>query len=307
MRVLLAEDDPVTRRVLSFKLQRWGYTVTTVGTGDAALAILAAPDAPRIAILNWEMPGMDGVEVCARFRLLGIEPYTYILLLTGRQGCAHLVAGLDAGADDYLTKPFDDGELAARLRVGGRVTALQDDLLQARESLRHQALHDGLTGLLNRVGTLQALDREVAQLGRRGPLAVVMLDLDHFKRVNDTWGHIGGDMVLREATRRMGAAIRVGDRLGRMGGEEFLAVLPGCDRAAAVEVAERMCARVAEEPIRLGEARIAVTCSAGVSAAESVDEAADLVERADEALYRAKRGGRNRVEEAGVARLAKAA
>jgi two-component system cell cycle response regulator len=296
MKVLVAEDDAITLRVLTALLTSWGYEVVPAATGAAAWEALSAPDGPFLALLDWEMPGVDGVEICRRVRRLAREPYPYLVLLTGRQGRSDLVDGLDAGADDYLRKPFDEAELEARLRVGQRIGTLQQELLAARDAMQHQLLHDPLTGVLNRRGGLDALGAAVAQAGRRGgTLGALMVDLDRFKQVNDTWGHAVGDAVLREAATRIASVVRPYDRVGRMGGEEFLVVLPDCGTTAAREVAERIRARVAAEPFTAGGLSMAVTCSIGVAATDVV--AADaLVLAADQCLYRAKWQGRNRVE-----------
>jgi diguanylate cyclase (GGDEF)-like protein len=300
MRVLIAEDDLITRRVLSMMLTGWGYQVVTVGDGNAAWEVISRPDAPRLMLLDWEMPGLDGVEICRRLRGMASEPYIYVLLLTGRESHKDLIVGLDAGADDYLTKPFDDAELAARLRVGRRITKLQEELFRAREALRHQTLHDGLTSVLNRTGALEALGAEVSAVraGNGSSLCVVMFDLDHFKRINDTWGHAAGDLVLRGVAQRVGASLRATDRLGRVGGEEFLILLQGSDRATAWAMAERVRTRIGAEPFYFGEIAISVTASVGFCWLDDVNRADSLIALADQALYRAKNQGRNRVVEA---------
>jgi diguanylate cyclase (GGDEF)-like protein len=196
-----------------------------------------------LAILDWMMPGLDGVEVCRKVRQAGGAPYVYLIMLTGRAERRDVVQGMGAGADDYLSKPFDEQELRVRLRAGRRIVDLQ-------EALRTLATRDALTGTWNRRAILEILRRELARGAREGtPVGVVLADLDHFKRVNDTLGHLTGDAVLSEAARRIGAALRPYDALGRYGGEEFLIVLPGCDPEGASQVAERVRGRVAEAPV----------------------------------------------------------
>lgn len=298
-RVLAAEDNPIFQSVLRNMLRHWGYEALIARDGIEAWSILQSEDAPRLAILDWMMPGMDGVDVCRHVRAAGREPYIYIVLLTARTQAADLVQGMEAGADDYLTKPFAAPELRVRLRAGIRILDLQEQLVATREALRVQATHDVLTGLLNRGAILQALETELDRAGRRKePLSVMMADVDRFKLVNDTHGHQVGDAVLVEAARRMKLAIRRYDSLGRYGGEEFLFVLPGCGRESAAAEAERIRAVIADEPFTAGELRLSVTCSVGVSPREAgggehVDQ---LIQRSDQALYHAKANGRNRVE-----------
>jgi diguanylate cyclase (GGDEF)-like protein len=239
------------------------------------------------------MPGMDGVEICRRIRSAGREPYIYILLLTARNESQDLIEGMDAGADDYLTKPFNAHELRVRIRAGRRILDLQEELLQAREALREQATHDALTGLLNRAAILAKLDDELARSARDGrPVSVLMMDLDRFKAVNDTHGHLAGDAVLREAASRLKSAARRYDSVGRYGGEEFLVVLPGCDAAAAAAQAERLREVMAGTPFRADSRPFAITCSIGLACTS--DCAPEfLVRDADDALYQAKGQGRN--------------
>ena len=298
-RVLAAEDNPVFQSMLRTMLTKWGYQAVIARDGTEAWQVLQSPNSPRLAILDWMMPGMDGVEVCRRVRAAAREPYIYILLLTARTESQDLVEGMDAGADDYLTKPFNAHELRVRLRAGRRILDLQEELLAAREALREQATHDSLTGLLNRASILEAVENELARASRAlQPVSLLMVDLDRFKSINDTYGHLAGDAVLREAARCMKSAIRRYDAIGRYGGEEFLILLPGCQGEAARVQAERIREAVAAGPFTSGADRFPVTCSIGASwreraAAPDIDS---LVREADLALYRAKDAGRNRVE-----------
>ncbi len=303
MLVLIADDEAVSRRMLSRMLANCGYEVVAVSDGDQAWSILEQPDAPRLAILDWMMPGMTGPALCRKLRELKREPYTYVLLLTARADKQDVVEGLEAGADDYVTKPFESRELQVRLRAGRRILDLQADLMRAREALRDQATHDPLTGLWNRYALFDTLKREHSRAGREGtPLAVIMVDLDHFKRVNDAYGHLAGDAVLREAARRMQAGVRTYDHVGRYGGEEFVIVLPGASGANAAQLAERLRLDLVHEPIAVdGLHRVQVTASFGISATGQAagDGPETLIRLADAALYRAKENGRNRVEWAG--------
>ncbi len=298
MAALVAEDNPVSQAMLRNMLTKWGYDVAVAHDGEEAWRLLQPDGAPRLAILDWMMPGIDGVELCRRVRAAGREPYQYILLLTARTDSEDLVEGMDAGADDYLTKPFKAQELRVRLRAGRRILDLQEELLAAREALRDQATHDGLTGLLNRATVLETLQIEAERAMReRRPLALILVDLDHFKLVNDTHGHLAGDAVLREAARRMKQACRRYDAIGRYGGEEFLAVAPGCDREASHAQAERLRAALASMPFAAAGASLAVTCSIGVAWREHPlpSQTDAFIREADEALYAAKDRGRNRV------------
>jgi two-component system cell cycle response regulator len=298
MKVLAAEDNPVSQSMLRAMLTKWGYQAVIARDGNEAWQALQADDGPRLAVLDWMMPGLDGVEVCRRVRAAAREPYIYLVLLTARTDSQDLVEAMEAGADDYLTKPFEAHELRVRLRAGRRVLDLQQQLMAAREALREQATHDYLTGLLNRGAILETLHNELARGSReQQPVALLMADLDRFKSINDTHGHQGGDAVLHEATRRMKSAIRRYDALGRYGGEEFLFVLPGCQGADAFTQAERIRAAVAAEPFMAGNRTFPVTCSIGVAyrTLPTVEEADVLVREADMALYHAKSLGRNQV------------
>ncbi|MBI5757564.1 MAG: diguanylate cyclase [Planctomycetales bacterium] len=299
MKVLLAEDDLLSRRILESQLRRWDLDVVTAVDGLEADRILAEPDAPRLAIIDWMMPGLDGPEVCRRIRARGTEPYTYVLLLTSKSDKQDVVGGLDAGADDYIVKPFDPQELRVRLRAGERILDLQTQLILAREQMRDLALHDSLTGIWNRGATLDALTRELSRAQReRGHVGVIMVDIDKFKSINDTLGHPAGDAVLREVTSRFKRSLRPYDTLGRMGGEEFLILVPGCNALNAFSQAERLRSVIAREPVQTSDGSVAVTVSMGVSVAEHGDllNVESLIRSADLALYRAKRAGRNRVE-----------
>ncbi len=298
MKILLAEDDDVSRHILSETLRRWGYEVCCASDGDEAWSLLQTQDAPRLALVDWVMPGMDGVDLCRRIRSRLSEPYTYILLLTARGQKEDVIQGMGAGADDYITKPFDPQELQMRLSAGRRIIDLQAELLEARESLRYLATHDSMTGLANRAAILEQLRNEIDRSNREySNVGILIADIDHFKRVNDTFGHGEGDRVLVEVASRMRSALRSYDAIGRYGGEEFLIILPGCDCSGAGQQAERLRAAVARQPVLLPEASIRVTISIGAIAKErgSYESPSNLVRAADAALYRAKAGGRNHI------------
>lgn len=300
MRILIADDSIVSRHLLDATLRRWGYEVVVASDGVEAWNILQSPDAPKLVILDWVMPGMTGPEVCRRVRDRARQKdnYTYILLLTSKSLKEDLIEGMEAGADDYLTKPFDQHELKVRLRAGTRIIDLEQQLVTAREELRDQATKDFLTRIWNRSSILDILQRELIRASRElRPVGVVLADLDHFKMINDTFGHFAGDAVLREFTRRMQSSMRQYDAMGRYGGEEFLIVLPGCDEEATAAQSERMRTALSSEPMSINEDRRLITCSFGVTCwrpGMELDPDA-LIRIADDALYSAKREGRNRV------------
>lgn len=309
MKILIAEDELLSRRVLEASLARWGYDVVVAKDGAEAWTLFEQEDEPRLAVLDWMMPGLDGVEVCRRIRHREARPYVYIVLLTARSQKQDLLRALEAGADDYLTKPFDADELRARLHVGRRIIELQDELIAAREALRFQATHDPLTSLFNRTAILDVLRRELHR-GRREhiPVGLVIADLDHFKKVNDTHGHLTGDAVLREAAHRMAASIRAYDAVGRYGGEEFLIVVPTSDEMGTLAQAERIRQSIESLPIATPAGEMRVTASFGIAVSNDAEPAEPeaLVHAADAALYRAKQAGRNRTKLATAADFAEA-
>lgn len=295
MKVLVADDSATSRAMLRTALSRWGYDVVLAEHGAEAWEILAQPDPPTMAILDWVMPHMTGPEVCRRVRENRREPYTYILLLTSKNTKGETVEGLEAGADDYIVKPFDQHELQVRLRVGKRIVDLQMDLLQAREELRDRANKDLLTMLPNRPAIVSALEQELSRCHRDNrTVGIILLDIDHFKKINDSHGHFAGDAVLREAAARLRGNMRTYDQVGRYGGEEFLVVLPNCDLEQAANQAERMRQRLHGTTMIVDGVEMRVSASFGVTVSNGSERTPDdLVRIADEALYRAKANGRN--------------
>ena len=296
MKVLIAEDDRTSRLLLRTTLTKWDYETIAVDNGREALEILTAPDAPTLAILDWMMPDIDGLDVAREVRKARQERYTYIILLTARNRKQDMLEGMSAGADDYLTKPMDGRELRVRLNAAERIFHLQEELIAAQESLREQATHDALTGLWNRGAIFEILSREIERARRDGtPVAAIMADLDKFKNVNDTYGHQVGDTVLRESARRLADVMRQYDTVGRYGGEEFLIVIPDCESSQAAGIAERLRQCVADEPFEIAGGSLNVTLSLGVGAlcGGECGSADSLLQAADGALYQAKNGGRN--------------
>ena len=289
MKILIADDDPTSVLFLEDMLTEWGYEVSVAADGPAAARILAAPDGPLLAILDWMMPGMDGIDVCRSIRDTVRERYIYMIMLTSRTETEYIVAAMNAGADDYIGKPFNPEEMQVRVRAGRRIAELE-------EELRYRATRDALTNIYNRGAIIDVLQKEVARQGRsQHAVSVIFCDLDHFKQVNDTLGHLAGDDVLREVTRRMAAVMRPYDSFGRYGGEEMLCVLPNCELAGALEVAERMRAAVAATAVETEAGAVQITVSIGVAtmSREEAGSLGQLLQRADSALYRAKENGRN--------------
>ena len=292
MKILIADDDPVSLLYLQDALQDRGYEVMTASDGKSACDILQRPDAPMLAILDWMMPGMDGIDVCRIIRDTVKERYIYMIMLTSRSETEFLVAAMNAGADDFISKPFNIEEMQVRVRAGRRICDLEQEL-------RIKATRDALTGIYNRGAILEILQKEIARHERdKGWISVIFADIDHFKRINDEYGHLAGDAVLLEVARLMGANLRPYDALGRYGGEEFMIVLPGCDANGALVIAERIRAGVADQPIATDFGMIASSLSVGVAAinGEKMIPLSGLIHIADSALYQAKSKGRNRVQ-----------
>jgi len=290
MRILIADDDAGTRISLVASLSKWGYDVVAATNGDEALDILLRDDAPPLAILDWMMPGRDGVQVCQELRTKRKASYTYVLMLSGKREKEDFLAALAAGVDEYIRKPCDFDELHARIQAAERI-------LKIHETLRTNAHEDELTGVLTRSGFRGILRHVLAHSARHGgPVSVIFADIDNLSRVNDAHGHAVGDVVLREVARRITWGLRAYDAVGRFGGDEFLIVLPGCSGTNAAQVAERLCSDVAAAPISSAAGPVAVTVSFGVTMTENGSAPVDaLIATANEALYHAKQGGRNRV------------
>jgi diguanylate cyclase (GGDEF)-like protein len=293
VRLLIVDDDSVSRRLLGALASRWGYDVTSTSSAEEALAILGAGTDFPLAIIDWVMPGINGIELCRRLRAeeVGSDHHIYLMLITSRDQPADVVEALGAGADDFVAKPVEEAELEVRLRAGRRIAELE-------ERLRVSALNDPLTGLWNRRAIRAFLDRASARARRENTsTGVVVIDLDRFKAINDAHGHPVGDQVLREVAKRMRMCVRSYDALARDGGEEFLLVLPATDRDDAVRVAERIRVAIAAGPVATAAGMLSVTASFGVAMAYGIEHDGDaLVKAADEGLYRAKKAGRNRVE-----------
>jgi two-component system cell cycle response regulator len=300
VKILVADDDRVSRRLMERMLQRSGYEVTTADNGREAARILSSENGPRLALIDWMMPGLDGPGVCREVRSnLENSYYVYMLLLTAKQSSEDVVEGLRAGADDYLTKPCHPAELKARLHAGRRILQLEGNLVEAREEMRYKATRDSLTTLWNRGAILTLLQKELSRSMRENtPVSILLCDVDHFKQVNDVHGHPAGDEVLQEVSTRLRDAFRPYDSVGRYGGEEFLIVLGGCGSEDLKKRADYVRERICQRPCSTKYGEFSVSMSIGATTIENWNPSLPVepyLKQADEALYRAKALGRNRV------------
>jgi two-component system chemotaxis response regulator CheY len=292
--VLVVEASTTVREALVRQLGDRGYRVVAATDGAEALTLVAG-ERPDAILLDHDLPGLSGAEVLDRLRADDELAAVPVIMLTHSADRDVLLDALGRGAHDHLIAPFDPAELAARVMAALRVKALHDELVEANRRLAAQALTDELTGLANRRHGAQALERSVALGTRHGHLlALARVDVDHFKQINDTYGHQAGDRVLAEVARRLAGAVRGGDELARWGGDEFVAILPDTDREGALCAAERLRAAVAADPMPVNGGDVVVTISVGW-AHWAGDTADDLLARADRSLYQAKDTGRNTV------------
>jgi two-component system cell cycle response regulator len=299
VKILIADDDSISRRLLERTLQHSGYEVITAEDGRQAASELSKTDGPRLALVDWMMPELDGLGVCREVRGKHDDSYVYILLLTSKESSEDVVRGLEAGADDYLTKPFHPAELKARLHTGRRILQLEDKLVEAREDMRFKATHDALTSLWDRGAVLALLRNELNRSARElTPVSLLLCDIDHFKQINDIHGHPSGDEVLEEVSTRLLDAVRSHDAVGRYGGEEFLIVLSGCDAEHLEARAEQVRKAISDVPFTMTQGPIFVSMSIVAITIQNWDKSKPielLLKQVDIALYRAKESGRNRV------------
>jgi two-component system cell cycle response regulator len=299
--ILLVEDEPTTRLMMSRQLTRAGYDVEVVSNGVQALEMLKRRFFPLL-LTDWDMPEMNGVMLCKALRGMTLEGYVYIILLTAREGKAHVIEGLAAGADDYLTKPPDDNELRARLNTGRRILKLEQSLRAANRRIHLLSITDALTATYNRRYLMERLPQEIERARRYNrSLSVVLCDADHFKNVNDTHGHQAGDEVLKGLAQILMGSTRADiDWVARYGGEEFLIVLPETSLADAVIAAEKMRVAIAAHPFEISHGTLSVSSSFGVAGYDLIQAEEDasvdgLIANADHSLYVSKEMGRNRV------------
>ena len=300
-RILLAEDDPVARMLMTRFLKKAGYEVDAVANGSAALDLMTARYYPML-VTDWEMPEMDGVALCQAVRNMQLDGYVYVLLLTARDAKEHIIAGLEAGADDYLIKPVHEPELVARLNAGRRILNLEHSLRVANQRNRILSITDALTGAYNRRYLMEQLPRELERCRRYAyPLSVLMCDIDHFKKINDARGHAAGDEVLQQFATRAQRSIRTNsDWIARYGGEEYTIVLPETGYDGAIAVAEKIRKIIAATPFATRAGDTNVTASFGVAATglqgpDLLLKVDALLKTADECLYLSKQGGRDRI------------
>lgn len=297
MNVLIADDEPVSRRLLEILLNKWGYDVIVTVDGKEAWCAMQNGSRPRIAILDWMMPGMDGVEVCQKIRQNESWPSTYVLLLTAKQATEDANGRFESVADDYLAKPYAAQELKARLRAARRIIELEDQLKTARKTIKIEASRDPLTGLWNRSSILEILHHELFWAQRlASPVAVLMVDIDHLKQINNQHGQLAGDAILREIARRIRSSIRLYDSMGRYDGGQFVILSPACDGTGALRQAHRIRSRICQESIKTFEGNFPVTISLGIAIGCNSHQAHQLISAADAALAEAQKHGRNRAE-----------
>ena len=310
MKILIADDDVISRCLVQKTLDREGYEVLVVENGSSAAECLSSDEGPRLALLDWVMPGLDGLSVCRQIRSVSNHPYVYMILLTSKESKEDIVRGFEAGADDYLTKPCDPKELKARLRAGQRILQLQDKLIQ-------EARQDPLTRLPNRTFFLDQLARCVTRAKRRPDykFAILFVDIDGFKIVNDSLGHFAGDHLIVQIAERLVSSVRrddlvscsadvtgrvkqsVEDTLARMGGDEFTILLDDIrDASDGIRVAERIQQKLAS-PFLISGQEVSITASIGIAiSATGYSTAEDILRDADTAMYRAKALGKSRYE-----------
>jgi len=300
--ILIVEDDPVSRNLLQKTLRKFGYEAVAVENGRQALQKLKGNFIP-VVISDWMMPEMDGIELCREIRKANLPGYVYFILVTARDKKEDLISGLEAGADDYLTKPFDRAELRARLIVAERIIKLEQSLKKANEEIRILSITDPLTHSYNRGFLMERLPQEVARAKRYNhPLALIMSDLDFFKEINDNYGHQTGDQVLKQFVEAIKGKIRQGiDWIARYGGEEFIIVVPETDLKGGAILAERLRNLVAENVFTLNQIQLKITASFGVTSWDPRKDPDNkdietIIREADDCLYQAKKEGRNRVK-----------
>lgn len=295
-KILVADDELVSRKILKKTLTSWGYEVILVDNGRDAWNKLKNRDI-HMAVLDWIMPGMTGPEICRKVRRLQKDRYTYLILLTAKQSQEDTIKGLMEGADDFIKKPFNPAEMKARLLNGKRIIDLESQLLRTQKKLHDLATLDGMTKLWNRDTILQILEEEIIRSSRDGfPVGTIMIDIDNFKIINDTYGHLAGDAVLIETAVRLQNNVRRYDKVGRYGGDELFIILPNCHIPSLERISARIQKAIEEKLFQVPDAEIPVTISVGGSSSEFRSDitAETMISSSDHALLEAKKKGRNR-------------
>ena len=296
MKVLIVDDDLTARKIIEATVNKSGYETVVADNGIAAKGILSSENPPKIALIDWVMPGMDGLELCKIIRQKETSNPTYIIMLTSKDAKDDIIEGLSCGANDYVVKPFNRLELVARVKVGERMIQLQEKLVKAYKAMEEKAMRDALTGIYNRGAILEIMAKFVNKSSRltENQDYVAILDLDHFKNVNDKYGHQVGDQVLQGFTEILKESLREYDFIGRYGGEEFLIIFLEKNSEQNIEhCVERIRNKIETTAIKTTVGNINITASIGcVGIMNSIDLSIKL---ADEALYEAKAAGRNRV------------
>jgi two-component system cell cycle response regulator len=300
MKVLIADDNYISRTVLQHLLIGWGHEPVVACDGEQALDIMHAEDAPKLLLLDWEMPKLDGLQVCQELRKIKTDQPPYIIFLTARDSVAEIVRALEFGGSDFVKKPFNKEELGARISVGVRNLKLQSELIEARKQMEHLAMYDALTGIYNRRAMMDILPGELKRAERNDQcLAVAIADLDNFKTINDSFGHAAGDLVLIESVKTFQKCIRLSDYIGRWGGEEFILLTAVDNRFIGSEelpqLFERLRLAIELQRIEHEGKEIKITTSIGFTCATYGASTEAILHAADLALYRAKEEGRNRV------------
>ena len=304
MKALIVEDDLSTRLIIKKAAESTGYEVLEAENGiDGWKIFQKEKNNIYIAILDWMMPMMDGIELCRRIRKASVTHYIYVLFLTSKRNIQDIVEGLKTGADDYMTKPFSRKELVSRIMVGRRIINLEHKLNKANKKLNILATTDPLTKILNRRELFRRLKDEIYRASReKKPYSLIMIDIDRFKRINDAMGHTAGDRVLIEVVNRINAELRPYDIIGRYGGEEFLIGAPGTGIESGRKIAERIRASISNKPFQTDGNKMDMTISLGITSGTPAGKKKDtanildaMIEKADLALYKAKGTGRNRV------------
>ncbi len=302
MKILVVDDQQLERRLIEKTLTRLGYEVVTADGGEAAWRLIQKEQI-RFVITDWNMPGLDGVQLTQKIRSSELSGYVYVILVTSNDRSDEIVEGLYSGADDYVTKPFNPAELEARVAVGERVLTLEDNLVRAKNQLEKLAMVDSLTGLMNRRAIYKFTRGELERARRiADPISVIFLDIDKFKHINDTYGHLVGDEALKLMAQIIRKRSRTYDGVGRWAGDEFLVVMPGANQPDVRKAAERILKGVADTPLVLpNNDTVQLRASAGIATLQKMTNSPtlldDLIQAADEALYRSKSLGGNQVEE----------